>query len=124
MTALDKKEALLVQLRNMNEEAAAGMHTDGEAGSSDYTPGFQRAYAAVLMQACCRGCCTQHSLHLSMGWQQTRVLCWLCSTQLWHGTSHDENDLPPCSSRQSMRPWKASCSGCSSPRHRHRQQRH
>jgi hypothetical protein len=52
MTALDKKEALLVQLRNMNEEAAAGMHSQGDAPSSDYTPGFQRAYAAVLMQAC------------------------------------------------------------------------
>ena len=59
MTALDKKEALLVQLRNMNEEAAAGMHSEGEAPSSDYTPGFQRAYAAVLMQAC-RCCCSNH----------------------------------------------------------------
>lgn len=50
MSALDKKEALLVQLRNMNEEAAAGMHSEPDAQPRRYTAGFQRAYAAVLMQ--------------------------------------------------------------------------
>ncbi len=60
MSALDKKEALLVQLRNMNDEAAAGMHVAqlpdgngaeiGASGSSRFTPSFRRAYAAVVMQ--------------------------------------------------------------------------
>ncbi len=53
MSALDKKEALLVQLRNMNDEVAAGMHAapgGGELGADRHTPGFRRAYAAVVMQ--------------------------------------------------------------------------
>ena len=49
MSALDKKEALLVQLRNMNDEAAAGMHNAKESAAR-HTPAFQRAYAAVVMQ--------------------------------------------------------------------------
>lgn len=46
MSALDKKEALLVQLRNMNDEAADGLHT---AGGTWRAP-FKRAYAVLLLQ--------------------------------------------------------------------------
>jgi hypothetical protein len=46
--ALDKKEALLVQLRAMNDEAAAGRQMDPVTKRHSET--FQRAYAAVVLQ--------------------------------------------------------------------------
>ena len=46
--ALDKKEALLVQLRAMNDEAAAGRQVDPLTKRHSET--FQRAYAAVVLQ--------------------------------------------------------------------------
>ena len=46
--ALDKKEALLVQLRAMNDEAASGRQKDPLTNRHSET--FQRAYAAVVLQ--------------------------------------------------------------------------
>ena len=46
--ALDKKEALLVQLRAMNDEAASGRQKDPITNRHSET--FQRAYAAVVLQ--------------------------------------------------------------------------
>ena len=56
---LDKKEALLVQLRAMNDEAAAGVHAvrggaggsgGGAAGGADVSQAFKLAYAKVVLQ--------------------------------------------------------------------------
>ena len=46
--ALDKKEALLQQLRAMNDEAAAGAQVDPVTKRHSET--FQHAYAAVVLQ--------------------------------------------------------------------------
>eukprot|EP00887_Chlorella_sp_A99_P005777 scaffold1.g5777.t1 len=46
---LDKKEALLVQLRAMNDEAAAGVHTD-VPGADSGPFNFKGAYAQVVLQ--------------------------------------------------------------------------
>ncbi|KAK9820084.1 hypothetical protein WJX72_005985 [[Myrmecia] bisecta] len=45
--ALDKKEALLLQLRTMNDEAEAGVHN---TPSGERSEAFQQAYAAVVLQ--------------------------------------------------------------------------
>lgn len=45
---LDKKEALLLQLRAMNDEAAAGVHSADASGAA--APGFVGAYAGVVLQ--------------------------------------------------------------------------
>lgn len=47
VVGLDKKEALLLQLRGMNDEAAAGVH--GGAGATAAPP-FVNAYASVVLQ--------------------------------------------------------------------------
>lgn len=44
---LDRKEALLTQLRTMNDEAEAGMHV-GPLGR--HTQAFQAAYAKVVLE--------------------------------------------------------------------------
>lgn len=44
---LDRKEALLTQLRTMNDEAEAGMHLDS---SGRHTEAFQAAYAKVVLE--------------------------------------------------------------------------
>ncbi|BDA45560.1 probable protein lin-9 homolog at C-terminar half [Coccomyxa sp. Obi] len=46
-TVLDRKEALLMQLRTMNDEAEAGMHLDS---SGRHTEAFQAAYAKVVLE--------------------------------------------------------------------------
>ena len=48
MVGLDKKEALLLQLRAMNDEAAAGMHAADASGAA--APAFVNAYAGVVLQ--------------------------------------------------------------------------
>jgi len=45
---LDKKEALLLQLRAMNDEASAGMHAADASGAA--APEFANAYAGVVLQ--------------------------------------------------------------------------
>ena len=47
MVGLDKKEALLLHLRSMNDEAAAGMHADAAGRAS---PQFVNAYSSVVLQ--------------------------------------------------------------------------
>ena len=47
MVDLDKKEALLLHLRSMNDEAAAGMHADAAGRAS---PQFVNAYSSVVLQ--------------------------------------------------------------------------
>lgn len=47
-TSLDKKEALLVQLRHMNDEAQAGLHTDAATGAAN--PQFAQSYAQVVLR--------------------------------------------------------------------------
>lgn len=56
VVGLDKKEALLLQLRAMNDEAAAGVHSADAGGSA--APGFVGAYAGVVLQLkeVCPGC--------------------------------------------------------------------
>lgn len=44
---LDRKEALLMQLRNMNDEAEAGLHLDN---SGRHTEGFQLSYAQIVLE--------------------------------------------------------------------------
>ena len=44
---LDKKEALVQQLRGMNDEAAAGAHADASGAAA---PPFVNAYANVMLQ--------------------------------------------------------------------------
>lgn len=44
---LDRKEALLAQLRAMNDEASAGLHLDASGAGS---PAFVQAYASVVLQ--------------------------------------------------------------------------
>lgn len=44
---LDRKEALLTQLRTMNDEAEAGIHLDS---SGRHTEAFQAAYAKVVLE--------------------------------------------------------------------------
>jgi hypothetical protein len=44
---LDKKEALLSQLRGMNDEAAAGVHA---GAGRPHPPPFVNAYANVVLQ--------------------------------------------------------------------------
>ncbi|KAK9904239.1 hypothetical protein WJX75_007439 [Coccomyxa subellipsoidea] len=46
-TVLDRKEALLLQLRTMNDEAETGMHVDS---SGRHTEAFQAAYAKVVLE--------------------------------------------------------------------------
>ena len=46
-TVLDRKEALLMQLRAMNDEAESGMHLDS---SGRHTEAFQAAYAKVVLE--------------------------------------------------------------------------
>ena len=46
--ALDKKEALLQQLRAMNDEATAGSHVDPV--TKRHSESFQRAYAGVVLE--------------------------------------------------------------------------
>ena len=46
--ALDKKEALLQQLRAMNDEASAGAQVDPV--TKRHSEAFQQAYAAVVQQ--------------------------------------------------------------------------
>ncbi|KFM27745.1 hypothetical protein F751_2736 [Auxenochlorella protothecoides] len=46
--AMHKKEALVAQLNLMNDEAAAGVHTDSAGGAQN--PGFVRAFASVIVQ--------------------------------------------------------------------------
>ncbi len=48
MSALDKKEAVLVQLRSMNDEAGGGLHA-GPSPATWRAP-FKRAYAVLLLQ--------------------------------------------------------------------------
>jgi hypothetical protein len=48
VVGLDKKEALLQHLRDMNDEAAAGLHTD-QSGAPP-APQFVNAYAGVVLQ--------------------------------------------------------------------------
>ena len=45
---LDKKEALLQQLRAMNDEAAAGRGVDPV--TKRHSESFQRAYASVVLE--------------------------------------------------------------------------
>ena len=45
---LDKKEALLLQLRTMNDEAESGRHLD--AASGRHTEEFQGNYARVILE--------------------------------------------------------------------------
>ena len=47
-THLDRKEALLVQLRQMNEEASNGMHNDAATGQPNTT--FSQAYTSVALK--------------------------------------------------------------------------
>lgn len=44
---LDRKEALLMQLRNMNDEAEAGLHLDN---TGRHTEGFQVQYAQIVLE--------------------------------------------------------------------------
>ena len=44
---LDRKEALLMQLRNMNDEAEAGLHLDA---SGRHTEAFQVQYAQIVLE--------------------------------------------------------------------------
>lgn len=61
MVGLDKKEALLLQLRSMNDEAAAGMHTGGHGAPAvipcaSSVPACMRLAArlhACDLQTCC-----------------------------------------------------------------------
>lgn len=48
MVGLEQKEALLLQLRAMNDEAAAGVHSADASGAA--APGFVGAYAGVVLQ--------------------------------------------------------------------------
>lgn len=48
MKSLDRKEALLLQLRRMNSEAQRGMHTDKAMGQNSQD--FQNSYAIVVGQ--------------------------------------------------------------------------
>jgi trehalose/maltose hydrolase-like predicted phosphorylase len=45
---LDRKEALLLQLRAMNDEAEAGLHLDAATGR--HTQAFQQNYAGVILE--------------------------------------------------------------------------
>lgn len=45
---LQKKEALVAQMRTMNEEASAGLHTDSPGGAQN--PGFVQSFAQVVLQ--------------------------------------------------------------------------
>ena len=47
-TFLDRKEALLVQLRQMNDEAASGVHNDAATGKPNEI--FSKSYASVAMK--------------------------------------------------------------------------
>lgn len=47
-TILDRKEALLAQLRLMNEEAASGLHTDSATGTT--STAFTQAYSKVVLK--------------------------------------------------------------------------
>ena len=47
-SALDKKEALLQQLRAMNDEATAGSQVDPV--TKRHSDSFQRAYAGVVLE--------------------------------------------------------------------------
>ena len=44
---LDRKEALLMQLRNMNDEAEAGLHLDN---TGRHTEAFQVQYAQIVLE--------------------------------------------------------------------------
>ena len=44
---LDRKEALLMQLRNMNDEAEAGLHLDN---TGRHTEAFQVQYAHIVLE--------------------------------------------------------------------------
>lgn len=46
MSALDQKEALLVQIRSMNDEAASGIHSSDGVWECH----FRRAYAVLLLR--------------------------------------------------------------------------
>lgn len=67
---LDRKEALLMQLRNMNDEAEAGLHLDA---TGRHTEAFQVQYAQIVLELkqvkapCCvlTSCVSVHcSLHI------------------------------------------------------------